>query len=76
MGLRLFTVRFSLQNGQLKLNIQRVIRLGETVEGDSRFVPVVGRALNNALEFSRPSDVYVVQVDGWFDHKWQQFSGF
>ena len=52
-----------------------MIRLGETVEGDSRFVPVVERALNNALEFSRPSDVYVVQVDGWFDYKWQQFSG-
>ena len=51
-----------------------MIRLSET-EGDSGFVPVVERALNNALEFSRPSDVYVVQVDGWFDHKWQQFSG-
>lgn len=31
--------------------------------------------MNNALEFSRPSDVYVVQVDGWFDYKWQKFSG-
>lgn len=52
--------------------MQRMIRLSES---DSGFVSVVERALNNALDMSRPSDVYVVQVDGWFDYKWQQFSG-
>lgn len=33
------------------------------------------RALNNAVQRSNPGEVYVVQVDGWFDDKWQGFSG-
>ena len=56
-------------------NVQCMIQLSETVESGSGFVPVVERALNNALERNRPGEVYVVQVDGWFDYKWQQFSG-
>jgi hypothetical protein len=35
----------------------------------------VERALNNVLGRSPPSEVNVVQVDGWFDYKWQRFSG-
>lgn len=42
---------------------------------DSAFVSVVERALNNTLRSARPAEVYVVRVDGWFDYKWQQFSG-
>ena len=52
-----------------------MIELRETTGGDSGFAQIVERALNNVLEHSRLSEVYVVQVNGWFDFKWQQFSG-
>ena len=52
-----------------------MIELGETTGGDSGFAQIVERALNNVLEHSRPREVYAMQVDGWFDYKWQQFSG-
>lgn len=56
-------------------NVRRMIQLGDTVESGSGFALVVERAVNNALAYSNPREVYVVQVDGWFDHKWKQFSG-
>ena len=52
-----------------------MIELREPKDSDSTFTPFVERALNNAVESSHPNEVYVVQVDGWFDYKWQQFSG-
>lgn len=51
-----------------------MVELRETTGADSGFVQIVERALNDVLEHSRPGEVYVVQVDGWFDYKWQQFS--
>lgn len=42
---------------------------------DSGFASVAERALNNTLRRARPAEVYVVKVDGWFDYKWQEFSG-
>jgi hypothetical protein len=52
-----------------------MIELKETEEGDSGFVPIVERALTEALQRSRPGEVYVVKIEGWFDYKWQKFSG-
>lgn len=52
-----------------------MIELREAKESDSGFVSIVERVLNNAVQRSNPGGVYVVQVDGWFDYKWQQFSG-
>ena len=52
-----------------------MIELREAKESDSGFESIVERALNNAIQRSNPGEVYVVQVDGWFDYKWQQFSG-
>ena len=52
-----------------------MIELKEPKDSDSTFASIVERALNNAVESSNPGEVYVVQVDGWFDYKWQRFSG-
>ena len=52
-----------------------MIELREAKESDSTFALIVERAVNKAAQSSSPGDVYVVQVDGWFDYKWQRFSG-
>lgn len=52
-----------------------MIELRETEERDSGFVPLVERALNNALQFTSPKEVYVIRINGWFDYKWQEFAG-
>jgi hypothetical protein len=44
-----------------------MIELREPIENGSGFAQIVERTLNNALERSRPSEVYVVRLDGWFD---------
>ena len=46
-----------------------------TAVTDAGFIPIVERALNNTIRRARPAEVYVVRVDGWFDYKWQEFSG-
>jgi hypothetical protein len=52
-----------------------MIELKKAKESDSEFVSIVERTVNNAVQSNNPGEVYVVQVDGWFDYKWQQFSG-
>ena len=52
-----------------------MIGLPKQMESGSGFGPIVARVLNHAVGRSRPNEVYVVQVEGWFDYKWQQFSG-
>jgi hypothetical protein len=52
-----------------------MIHLNHTAGADSDFVVIVEQALENALNRIRPLEVYVIQIDGWFDYKWQGFSG-
>ena len=52
-----------------------MIELSESNETDPGFAAIVERTLNNAVQRDKPRDVYVVQVDGWFDYKWEGFSG-
>lgn len=52
-----------------------MIELRDKDEIDSGFFPIVERALKTALERNHPRELYVVKVDGWFDYKWQGFSG-
>ena len=40
---------------------------------DHSFVAVIEQILNNTLQLHQPSDVYVVLIDNWFDHKWLEF---
>ena len=52
-----------------------MVELPESNETDPGFADIVERTLNNAVQREKPRDVYLVQVDGWFDHKWEAFSG-
>jgi len=52
-----------------------MIHLGHTDGIDSEYLAIVERSLENALQRVRPLEVYVIQIDGWFDYKWQGFSG-
>lgn len=47
----------------------------EKDETKREFMRIVNRALRNLLERTRVRDVYMVEIDGWFDYKWQKFSG-
>jgi hypothetical protein len=42
---------------------------------DSSFIVLVSRTLNGAILCYKPTEIYVVQIDNWFDHKWRAFSG-
>jgi hypothetical protein len=42
---------------------------------DPRFVAMVGRVVSASVRALCPADVFVTQIDHWFDHKWLGFSG-
>ena len=42
---------------------------------DEDLLAIVQHALNESVRCASPSQAYVVQIDGWFDYKWQAFSG-
>ena len=52
-----------------------MIHLSPTNATDEHFLAIVERTLDIALLHARPLEVYIIQVDGWFDDKWQGFSG-
>lgn len=58
-----------------QMNLANELELDVAEHDDPAFVTIVARVLNAAAELYRPEDVYVVQIDHWFDHKWLGFSG-
>ena len=52
-----------------------MVAINATERDDARFVELVNRVLDSAVRLYRPDDVYIVQIDHWFDHKWLAFSG-
>lgn len=46
-----------------------------TDEDDPRFVALANRLLDAAITGSRPTEVYLIRIDRWFDAKWLNFSG-
>ncbi len=50
-----------------------MVSLPPTENIDHQFLAIVESVLNNVLRINRPSDVYVVLIDNWFDHKWLEF---
>jgi hypothetical protein len=42
---------------------------------DAQFVALASRLLNSLIALHCPTEIYVIQIDHWFDHKWQYFSG-
>ena len=42
---------------------------------DNDFIEVLTSMLHNLLVESAPEQLWVIQIDNWFDHKWLGFSG-
>lgn len=42
---------------------------------DPQFVELVSRVIFGLVNDNFPSEIFVVQIDNWFDHKWLEFSG-
>ena len=53
--------------------VEYMITLEPRENVDDSFVALVERILDNTLQLHQPSDVYVVLIDNWFDHKWLEF---
>lgn len=52
-----------------------MVIINATDQDDPLFVDIVTRALGTAVRLYCPRDIYIVQIDHWFDHKWLAFSG-
>lgn len=52
-----------------------MINLQPNQHDDASFVGLAERLLKNLVHSYSPRDVYVIQIDHWFDHKWLHFSG-
>src|SRR5262245_27728241 len=55
--------------------LNHMIRLNVATHDDPQFIEIVSMILNSAVSRHHPRDVYVVEIDHCFDHKWQKFSG-
>jgi hypothetical protein len=47
-----------------------MIELVQTEHDDPGFLALTQRIVNGAIAILRVHEVYLVQVDNWFDHKW------
>ena len=52
-----------------------MIDLKPTPDDDVQFVGLASQLLNSLIRLHSPEEIYIVQIDHWFDHKWQYFSG-
>ena len=52
-----------------------MVTINATVRDDPRFTELVSRILGSAVRLCHPNEIYIVQIDHWFDHKWIAFSG-
>jgi hypothetical protein len=52
-----------------------MIELKPTETDDPQFVELASHVLNELIRVHAPDEVYAIQIDHWFDHKWQHFSG-
>ena len=42
---------------------------------DKDFIKLILQILNNSILLYKPKEIYVVEIDHWFDDKWLAFSG-
>jgi hypothetical protein len=52
-----------------------MIQIILTAQDDPQFVEIISRILNGAVLCYKPAEIYLIQIDSWFDHKWKSFSG-
>lgn len=46
-----------------------------TDDDDPGFLALVSRLLTSSIRQTHPTDVFLVRIDQWFDHKWFAFAG-
>jgi len=54
---------------------KKMVKLTPTEQDDPEFVTLVSRILNGAIGCYKPRELYVIRIDTWFDHKWNEYSG-
>jgi hypothetical protein len=42
---------------------------------DNDFIDLLNSLLNGLLDQQAPEQIWVIQIDNWFDHKWLRYSG-
>lgn len=52
-----------------------MLELTATAEDDPAFIDLVNRILRNAIRCYRPSELFLIHIDSWFDHKWNEYAG-
>jgi hypothetical protein len=52
-----------------------IVNLPVTDSDDSEFFEPLNGMIANIIEKYHPKEVYFIQIDNWFDHKWLRFSG-
>jgi hypothetical protein len=49
------------------------VAAGET--DDPRFITLLNSLVRGLLKAATPQELWIIQIDNWFDHKWLRFSG-
>ena len=52
-----------------------MVELKPTHADDPDFLQLVTKIINNLFRLHSPEEVYAIEIDHWFDHKWQYFAG-
>jgi len=59
----------------VRCHLSCMFTLKPTDNEDPKFTEIVSTILNSIVQLYHPDQVYVVEIDHWFDHKWKAFSG-
>jgi hypothetical protein len=49
------------------------VAAGET--DDPQFITLLNSLVGGLIEKEAPQELWIIQIDNWFDHKWLRFSG-
>jgi hypothetical protein len=56
-------------------NREMAISIPSGLTDDNDFVDLLNALLNALLVQQTPEQLWVIQIDNWFDHKWLRYSG-
>jgi hypothetical protein len=51
------------------------IQIAEGPTDDSRFITLLNSLVRGLVQAATPQELWIIQIDNWFDHKWLRFSG-
>lgn len=52
-----------------------MISLLANSEDDPEYIALVSRIISNVIPSFSPGEIFLVQINSWFDYKWLRFSG-